>query len=1131
MKSSRGLRIVAWGKALSRHGRLAGLLLALGLCGGLATSAHGAEPDFVGVLALAIDDEAAANLELSDEQRAKLLAVIDQREDEALELALEIKDLPPAERADRLAPFRRESERLGLAVLDEQQREKLRALGAKLPSDREDSSSEAAQAETAQPEPSDEQPASTDGQPVAGESGPSQAAGNGRLQFNFRFQPWSEVLDWFAQQADLSLVMDAPPPGTLNYTDSRGYTPAEAIDLLNSVLLTKGYTLIRRDRMLMVINVEDGIPPNLVPRVPLEELDDKGEFELVSVLFPLEKMTTEEAAQEISTLIGPQGSVVKLPKAQQVLVTETAGRLRTIRSVIEGIEDPEGGGGLRVFQLKSITLDSAMKTLRQLLDIPADGNATMDGSLRLALEPAGNRLLVRGQADKVARLAEIIKAIDVAGSGGGGLLGETPQLEVYSISSADPTAVLEVLQTLLAGRPDVRLAIDSRTGNLVAHARPGEHATIRATIAQMQRDGSKVEVIRLSRLDPQLAVLAINKLFGAEGSANAPKVDAEPVTRQLLVRGSEAQIAQIRGLLEKMGEGDSAAGAVARGGNVRMLPLSGRAARAGLALLEQVWPTLYQNKIRIVTPSAVGPALRQGDDSSTPRRRDLLRGLDPTIQPSAPAATPERLEQRRERDDEPPESRATTGREARQGRFRLAQETRVRDQVAVADEAGGERPLDQASDDGSADDEASGDVSPDSGPLEDGPLEDGPLEDGPLEDGPLEDGPLEDGSLQDGSLEDGADDEPPPIVVAPGPGGTMIASEDLDALDVFESLLSELASRATSGGKEFTIFYLKSATAAVVAETLGNILGGGSVSRGGPGGSLLGNIAGAALGEGGGGMMGALMGLGQGGGDSGGPIVARGVLIVPDHRLNALVVEGSPNDLDTIEQLLEVLDQEGVPETLVASRPRMIPVIHTKASDVADVIKQVYQDRLTTSAGAQRQPSPEDFIRMLRGGGRRGQGGGGGGDSNASEPQKMAIGVDVRTNSIVISAPQPLFEEVEQLVQTLDQVTENTTQAVRVVTLRRSNTSAVQQALQAIVGGTSQTARSSDSRGGQQASRRDGDSPRGPDPEQMERIRQRMEFFNNMQQGRGGFGGGGFGGRGFGGGDEGGNRGGRGGNR
>ena len=47
------------------------------------------------------------------------------------------------------------------------------------------------------------------------------------------------MLDWFADQAGLSLVLDAPPAGTFNYTDTRSYTPAKAIDLLNSVLLTK----------------------------------------------------------------------------------------------------------------------------------------------------------------------------------------------------------------------------------------------------------------------------------------------------------------------------------------------------------------------------------------------------------------------------------------------------------------------------------------------------------------------------------------------------------------------------------------------------------------------------------------------------------------------------------------------------------------------------------------------------------------------------------------------------------------------------------------------------------------------------------------------------------------------------
>src|SRR5690606_3923159 len=41
-----------------------------------------------------------------------------------------------------------------------------------------------------------------------------EMASEPRLSFQFRLQIWSEVLDWFAEQAGLSLVMDAPPAGS-----------------------------------------------------------------------------------------------------------------------------------------------------------------------------------------------------------------------------------------------------------------------------------------------------------------------------------------------------------------------------------------------------------------------------------------------------------------------------------------------------------------------------------------------------------------------------------------------------------------------------------------------------------------------------------------------------------------------------------------------------------------------------------------------------------------------------------------------------------------------------------------------------------------------------------------------------
>ena len=123
-----------------------------------------------------------------------------------------------------------------------------------------------------------------------------------KLTFNFRYQPWQDVLEWFADQAGLSLLMESPPPGTFNYRDSRSYTPAEALDVLNGVLLTKGYTLVRRERMLVVVNLEDGIPPNLVPDVPLTDLDKRGEYELIRVLFPVWNMSPEQAAEEIQPI-------------------------------------------------------------------------------------------------------------------------------------------------------------------------------------------------------------------------------------------------------------------------------------------------------------------------------------------------------------------------------------------------------------------------------------------------------------------------------------------------------------------------------------------------------------------------------------------------------------------------------------------------------------------------------------------------------------------------------------------------------------------------------------------------------------------------------------------------------------
>ncbi|MBN2292001.1 MAG: hypothetical protein JXM70_06215 [Pirellulales bacterium] len=824
--------------------------------------------------------------------------------------------------------------------------------------------------------------------PVADVPQTVQPAGPKKLRFNFHFQPWSETLRWFAEEAGYSLVLDTPPTGTFNYTDNRVYTPAEALDLLNSVLLTKGYTLVLRDRMLMVVNLEDEIPPALITRIPLEELDKHGKYELLSTRFQLNSLSAEQAQAEIKDLLGPQGKIVALPQSRQLIVTETGGKLQEIRSVLEQAEatgDPSKQD-LKWFELTSVSPDEALALLRQIFEIPEGGNATADGSLRFATDPIGLRLLVSGSPERLTQVSKMLKTIDQSAFGQPAQAGKEAalQIEVYDIAPADPESVLKVMQTLLSENPGVRLATDPKTGYLIALARPSEHATIKATIDQMREDAQSVDVIQLSVLDPQLAVLAITKLFGADPQ-KAPSVDADLANRQLLIRGSVGQIAEVRSLLEKMGETFGNRSSISKD-KLRLLSVDGRNSRELIERIKELWPALGSNELRLL------PARDRG-------MRDLQPGMIDQRTP-VPSSSPK---------VEPPAfpgSQPEDKKESKPIKTLYNKKPFVRLVAAQVDDADGKQQT------------PSGQESSK---------------------------PPTEKSIPNNSSPDKS--KKPPIFLFSGPDGLYVSSEDTEALNKLQQLIDALQgnSASVSGAPKLTVFYLRNAQAKQVAERLKEIMAGAASSSAVP-------TTPAAAGGKSASPTGILGSIGVAG--SIGHITPSGpVSITPDERLNALLVQAAPDDVDMIESILKILDRPGSPEDVPAEpRPRLIPIINTAASDIAEIVKEVYKDRF--SSGNSRATSPaEQMMMMFRSRRSRSSSSDGPGSNQSSDSAaKISIGVDSRTNSLIVLAPEPLFEEIRELVNSLDRMSAEESEIVEVVRLGNSNPTAVQDTLSRLLG-------------------------------------------------------------------------------
>lgn len=228
-----------------------------------------------------------------------------------------------------------------------------------------------------------------------------------------------------------------------------------------------------------------------------------------------------------------------------------------------------------------------------------------------------------------------------------------------------------------------------------------------------------------------------------------------------------------------------------------------------------------------------------------------------------------------------------------------------------------------------------------------------------------------------------------PIYVVPSDGSITIVCDDPEALEQFEKLLRAMSGTSGEIGRNISIYPLKHSNAVEIAEKLRELY---DMRR---------------------------RGWRLGGAE---------VVIVPDERLNRILVQGSRIDRETIDGLIRALDtEEGT-----ASRPQIVPVHYAEATEVANVVRDVFRSQLTRTAMA--TPAAPG-MRSL--------------GASRVVPQ---VAVDEATNSLIVMAPSPLLDEILKLVGSLDQAAErNPARRLRIISLQKASASRVDEALQRIL--------------------------------------------------------------------------------
>lgn len=464
------------------------------------------------------------------------------------------------------------------------------------------------------------------------------------LQFNFSDADWTSVLEWLADKADLSLDLTDEPPGTFNYIDDKQHTVTEAIDVLNGYLLPRGNLLLRRDQFLVVMNTDNPMLPNLIPTVPASSLDNYGDNELLRIVVPVQGFRPADVAEQMASLLGPKGIAAPLDSSNSLILQGFGKSLREAVELLAATKAPPADDELifRSFPLQYIAATDAERQIQTLFGIgtnpfqasmqrraewqrrrsrgdrggeqsesqPQSPTPLMQNfalNMKVSALRQTNSLLVTATPAAIALVENILETIDAPtpGSANSSFTNNTPVLRVYTVDNADEDDVAETINSVI---PGVVINEDGRNNSIHVLATAAEHVQVEELIDVIDSGGvgRGVQVIPLSQSDPATMSDFLSTLFENEDRDDRPVITPSFRNRSLIVRGSSAQVAEIKKALASFEEGGTAGQALAGDSRFRRLPLGSsrdaeRVARVVKELLED--DRQFDNRIRIVVPN------------------------------------------------------------------------------------------------------------------------------------------------------------------------------------------------------------------------------------------------------------------------------------------------------------------------------------------------------------------------------------------------------------------------------------------------------------------------------------------------------------------------------------------------
>ncbi len=326
--------------------------------------------------------------------------------------------------------------------------------------------------------------------PQTGKPSTSAIAEDPQLMLNFQDVPLQSVLEYMSEAAGFIILGDTKVRGDVTILSKQPLNREEAVDLLDTILNEKGYTAIRRGRILKIVEKDKALIEDIPVKSGSDPADIPKKDVMVTQIIPIRFGNAGQLIENITELLPEYATISANDGSNAIILTDTQTNIHRIAEIVSALDTSISSiSEIRVFPLVYADAKQLADVIKGLFATSSSGSS-------------------RSSRSSSSGIAEMMRARFGGGSSSSSSSRGGSSRSSRSGGSGSSAA--------LAAASRVVAISEERTNSLVVSAPSDVIPTIEQLVKEMDRtieDVTEIQVFKLKYADAYEMAEVLTNLF------------------------------------------------------------------------------------------------------------------------------------------------------------------------------------------------------------------------------------------------------------------------------------------------------------------------------------------------------------------------------------------------------------------------------------------------------------------------------------------------------------------------------------------------------------------------------------------------------------------------------------------